>query len=70
MSPGLSERFWSALLMSKQRGPEVLKWVDFGRRLMLAFSMLVLVVGTGLTALSTVQLSRLLDFEPYIYCIL
>lgn len=61
MSPGLSERFWSALLLSKQRGPEVLKWVDFGRRLMLAFSMLVLVVGTGLTALSTVQLSRLLE---------
>jgi signal transduction histidine kinase len=57
----LSERFWSALFLSRERGPEVLKWVDFGRRLVLSVALLLLLVGTGLTALSTLQLTRLLE---------
>ncbi|TBR18228.1 hypothetical protein EPO15_15410 [bacterium] len=59
--PPFVERFWTNLFLSRERGPEVLKWVDFGRRLVLAVSALVLLVGTGLTLLSNVRLGQLLE---------
>lgn len=59
--PSIVERFWTGLLLSSQRGPEVLKWVAFGRRLLVGVSALFLLLGVGLTVLSTVQLGRLLE---------
>ncbi len=61
MTAPWSERFWTGLFLAGQRGPEVLKWVGFGRRLMLAVCGLILLLGGGLTLLSGLQMSRLLE---------
>lgn len=61
-SPGAAlDALWARLFLPQERGPEVIKWIDFGRRILLAVAGLVLLVGLGLTVVSTVQLSRLLE---------
>ncbi|MBI3298849.1 MAG: hypothetical protein HYZ75_11835 [Elusimicrobia bacterium] len=56
-----AEAFWRRLLLDGQKGPEVIKWVAFGRRLMLTVCALILFVGVGLTGLSAFQMSGLVE---------